>query len=183
MRLGHPRVLLAAAGALGALFVSRRTPELPAPELPAREPDQPPPVQPETRDKGPLGKLLGGALVLAALVGVWFAYQGWLVQTENEEVARALTGGDPAAAPDALTRYGCAGCHTIPGIAGADGQVAPPLSGLRQRVFIGGVLRNTPENLIAWIVDPQAHSPHSAMPNTGISEKEARDVAAYLYAH
>ncbi|MBV9786106.1 MAG: cytochrome C, partial [Acidisphaera sp.] len=66
---------------------------------------------------------------------------------------------------------------------GADGQVAPPLAGLRKRVYIGGVMRNTPENLIAWIVDPRSISPHSAMPVTGISRREARDVATYLYAH
>ena len=33
-----------------------------------------------------------------------------------------------------------------------------------------------------WIVDPQAHDPHSAMPITGISRTEARDAAAWLYS-
>jgi cytochrome c2 len=141
------------------------------------------PVQAEGRQKGPLGKLLIGALVLAAFVGGWFGYQAWAASQENERVARAITGGDPAHAPAAFTRYGCGGCHTIPGVMSADGQVAPPLGGLRKRVFVGGVLRNTPENLIAWIVEPQRFSPHSAMPATGISPVEARDVAAYLYAH
>ena len=179
MRFGSPRLWLGAAGALGgALFLWRKTPVVPAPE-----PEQSEAVQPETNNKAPLGTLLAGALVMLALLAVWFGYQAWSVEAENEQVARVLTGGDPAGAPDAITRYGCGGCHTISGIPGADGQVAPPLTNLRSRVFIGGVLRNTPENLIAWIVDPQAHSPHSAMPNTGISEKRARDVAAYLYAH
>ena len=50
------------------------------------------------------------------------------------------------------------------------------------RVYIGGVATNSPDHLIQWIVDPQQFSPRSAMPATGISEAEARDVAAYLYA-
>jgi cytochrome c1 len=56
------------------------------------------------------------------------------------------------------------------------------LADLRERVYVGGVLWNSSDNLIGWIVDPQRFSPHSAMPATGITEAEARDVAAYLYA-
>jgi cytochrome c1 len=44
------------------------------------------------------------------------------------------------------------------------------------------MLLNTPENLVRWIVDPRAVNPHTAMPVTGISAAEARDVVAYLYA-
>jgi cytochrome c len=82
-----------------------------------------------------------------------------------------------------MRRYGCTGCHTIPGIAGADGQVGGSLAEIRERVYIGGVANNSADNLVRWIVSPQSFSPHSAMPATGISEAEARDVAAYLYAH
>lgn len=98
-------------------------------------------------------------------------------------IARELTGGNPDNAAELATRYGCSGCHTIPGLPGADGQVAPSLAGLRHRVFIGGVLRNNAGNLVNWIVAPQKVSPKSAMPPTGISEREARDIAAYLYAN
>jgi cytochrome c len=72
-------------------------------------------------------------------------------------------------------------CHTIPDGPGADGKVGGSLAGLRQRVFIAGVVPNTADNLINWIVRPQAFSPRSAMPATGISQSEARDVAAWLY--
>ncbi|ARO33766.1 cytochrome-c class 1 protein (plasmid) [Rhizobium sp. NXC14] len=103
-------------------------------------------------------------------------------RSERQAVAVAMTKGDPARAPAIFRRYGCAGCHTIPGIEGADGKVGGDLSGLRKRVYIAGVLNNSTDNLIAWIVAPQAHSPKTAMPTTGISEQEARDLAAYLYA-
>jgi cytochrome c2 len=107
-----------------------------------------------------------------------------LKQSEaQQEEAVAMTSGDPARAPFLFRHYGCSGCHEIPGIPGADGKVGGPLAGLRARVYIAGVASNTPDNLIRWIVDPQAFSPRSAMPITGISEAEARDLAAYLYAH
>ena len=104
-------------------------------------------------------------------------------QLQKNSIARASTHGDPARAPALFRKYGCAGCHTISGIPGADGQVGAPLSGLSARVYIGGVLPNTADNLVRWIVSPQAFSPRTAMPETGVTEAEARDLAAYLYAH
>jgi cytochrome c1 len=51
---------------------------------------------------------------------------------------------------------------------------------LGARVYLGGRLTNTPGNLIRWIEDPRAVDPQTAMPTTGISKREARDMAAYL---
>jgi mono/diheme cytochrome c family protein len=126
--------------------------------------------------------------LLAAIGLVVLVATGWLAMKELERkqrniaVAEAITGGDPTRAAAWVARYGCGGCHTIPGLPGADGKVAPPLADLRARVYIAGVLPNTAPNLIEWIVDPRAFSPRTAMPATGISKDQARDVAAYLYA-
>ena len=125
---------------------------------------------------------LGAALVVACVVIAVSGGIAWSARQQTERVARAMTGGDPARAPGIMRRYGCGGCHTIPGLAGADGQVGPPLTGLVHRVYIGGGANNSPDNLIRWIVSPQTFAPHTAMPATGITEAEARDVAAYLYA-
>jgi len=122
------------------------------------------------------------AVVFACVIAAATAAIGWSSRQQGERIARAMTGGDPARAPDIMRRYGCGGCHTIPGIPGADGQTGPQLSGLIHHVYIGGVTTNSPDHLIQWLVAPQAISPRSAMPATGISEAEARDVAAYLYA-
>jgi cytochrome c1 len=81
-----------------------------------------------------------------------------------------------------MITYGCAGCHEIPDLAGPSGRVGPPLRTISERVYIAGVATNTPENLVGWIVNPKALNPKTAMPVTGISEAEARDVAAFLYA-
>jgi cytochrome c len=121
------------------------------------------------------------AAAAAAMIVVVGVLVMCLSTTRQEQIALALTGGDASRAPPLLRRYGCAGCHNIPGIPGADGLVGPPLGDLRQRVFIAGKLPNTADNLVKWIVAPTSIHPASAMPNTGVSESEARDIAAYLY--
>ncbi|EJC84040.1 cytochrome c2 [Rhizobium leguminosarum bv. trifolii WSM2297] len=120
------------------------------------------------------------ALSLTAALALTDFYRG---RSERQASAIAMTKGNPSRAAVIFRRYGCSGCHTIPGIEGADGKVGGDLSGLRERVYIAGVLNNSADNLVGWIVAPQAYSPKTAMPATGISEKEARDLAAYLYAH
>lgn len=76
--------------------------------------------------------------------------------------------------------YGCGKCHTIPGIRGADGVVGPPLESVAQRTYIGGNFPNTPDTLTHWIMAPQTMKSKTAMPSLGLSESQARDVAAYL---
>jgi cytochrome c1 len=80
-----------------------------------------------------------------------------------------------------ISQYGCGSCHTIPGIRAADGLVGPPLLWWSRRTFIAGELPNTPENLVRWVRSPRSVEPHTAMPELGLSDQEARDVAAYLY--
>jgi cytochrome c len=124
-----------------------------------------------------------GTLIVVACVATGVSGRVvWSARQKAERVARTMTGGDPARAPDIMRRYGCGGCHTIRGLAGADGQVGPPLTGLIHRVYLGGGANNSPDNLVAWIVSPQTFAPRTAMPATGINQAEARDVAAYLYA-
>ena len=43
-----------------------------------------------------------------------------------------------------IQRFGCGACHVVPGIRGANGLVGPPLNQIARRVYLGGVLRNTP---------------------------------------
>lgn len=104
--------------------------------------------------------------------------------------AMPLRTAAPAAAPDligdagrgrlALTQYACSACHTIPGITGSSPQVGPPLKGLARRSLIAGKLANTPDNLVRWLRHPQAVKPLTAMPDLGVTEEHARDMAAYL---
>jgi hypothetical protein len=60
--------------------------------------------------------------------------------------------------------------------------VGPPLAGVGRRSYIAGVLTNTPEHLVQWIIDPPGTDSLTAMPNLGVTPGEARDIAAYLYS-
>src|ERR1700709_1449836 len=122
---------------------------------------------------------IAGALLVAITVATGLSGR----DTHGGKGAAPRRGGGPRrGAQAAIRRYGCGGCHTIPGIPGGDGQVGGPLAGIGQRVFVGGVGPHFPGELVQWIVKPQSFSPRSAMPATGISETEARDVATYLYS-
>jgi cytochrome c2 len=81
---------------------------------------------------------------------------------------------------DLIRHYGCGSCHVIPGIAGADATVGPPLTQMGRRIYVAGMLRNTPDNLARWIEHPQQIAPGNAMPEMGIGQAQAQDIAAYL---
>jgi cytochrome c len=100
---------------------------------------------------------------------------------DARRAAAAMTGGDPERGATIARKYGCQTCHTIPGVVGADGLVGPPLGGIAARSYLGGVLPNTPGNMIRWIRDPKGVDSLTAMPNTGVTESDARHIAAYLY--
>ncbi len=80
-----------------------------------------------------------------------------------------------------IVSYGCGACHSIPGVPGANGTVGPPLDHFYEHMYIAGRLTNTEDNLVTWIRNPQQVIPGDAMPNMGVSESDARDIAAYLY--
>lgn len=91
------------------------------------------------------------------------------------------TGGNTLEGKQVIQAYGCGACHTIPGIHAAKGVVGPPLLFMARRTMIAGELPNTPANLVRWIKDPPSVEPGTAMPKLGLSERDARDAAAYLY--
>ncbi|HET7369680.1 MAG TPA: cytochrome c oxidase assembly protein [Gammaproteobacteria bacterium] len=100
---------------------------------------------------------------------------------QSAEPWQTIPGADPQRGAALILHYGCGSCHMIPGIANASGLVGPPLIHWSQRMIIAGFMRNQPENLIPWIMNPQTILPGVDMPNMNISRQEARDIAAYLY--
>ena len=88
--------------------------------------------------------------------------------------------GDPRRGKLALQQYACAACHVIPGVIAPAGRVGPPLAGMNARSIIAGLSANTPENMIEWIRHPEKVSPGTAMPDMGVTDQDARDMAAYL---
>jgi len=123
---------------------------------------------------------------IAGAVGiliVWcvLLHQEHSTQNYARHEAMRLTGGNPEHGRDLVSYYGCNTCHTIPGSAGPRGTTGPPLDHLAQRGFLAGELPNTSENLQRWIREPHSVEPKTAMPDMGVTEQDAKDLAAFLY--
>lgn len=102
-------------------------------------------------------------------------------EAAGREPGYSVPGGRPDRGKVAIETFGCGSCHTIPGVRVATGTVGPPLFFWSKRTYIAGEVPNTPDYLIRWIEVPQAIEPGTAMPNLGVPESSARDIAAYLY--
>jgi cytochrome c1 len=114
---------------------------------------------------------------------MWLVLAGGLLVAAcgDDTPTRVVAQGDPAAGPHLIVKYGCGSCHVVPGVKEANGLVGPPLEHFSKRVYIAGEVPNTADFLIRWIEVPQAIEPGTAMPNLGVTEGQARSIAAYLY--
>lgn len=115
-------------------------------------------------------KLVASAFVMIALMAVGCQRQSGKESQSAPERGKA-----------AIDHYGCASCHTIPGIRHANGLVGPSLDRIASRTYIAGVLQNTRANMLRWIKDPPKVDDKTAMPNLRVSDDDARDIASFLY--
>jgi len=84
------------------------------------------------------------------------------------------------AARSAFLSLSCVNCHTVSGTS-ASGTFGPDLSHLMSRDTLGsGAIPNKPENLQAWVKDPQAIKPGNLMPNMQLDSRELDEVVTYL---
>ena len=120
-------------------------------------------------------------LVLAAIVLPAVTLIGCAGPEQGASPPQQALTGSPQRGATLIAKYGCGTCHEIPGIDGADGLVGPPLTHLARRSYIAGMLPNSAKNLEHWIRDPQGVVPGNAMPNLGVSARDAADITAYLY--
>lgn len=110
----------------------------------------------------------GCAVVVLSIAAV--AAAGILLAMQNSEPPRY---GDPQRGELLIRSYGCMACHE-------HGQVGPELTHMARRSYIAGRIPNIPIWMIAWIEHPQRVKPGTAMPELGVGERDARDIAAYL---
>jgi cytochrome c oxidase subunit 2 len=89
--------------------------------------------------------------------------------------------GDAVRGKEIYAASACVGCHTIAGV--SSGTLGPTLTHFgSRRTVAAGMWPNTPDNVAAWIKDPQGLKPGVKMPNLGLTSEQARHVAAYLAA-
>ena len=129
----------------------------------------------ESERRARLGSVARSALLVAAVVLQWACSSG------AASDARELTGGDPERGSEAIARYGCGGCHEIPGVRNASATVGPPLAGIARRTYLAGQVSNTPADMMRWIQHPQQIERGTAMPEMNVTAEDARDITAYLY--
>lgn len=121
-----------------------------------------------------------GASAAAAALALLGALAGCR-RAESAERRVVIPGADAERGRVLAEHYGCTACHIIPGVEGPGGTVGPPLIVWSRRVYIAGEVPNTPEYLIRWLENPQAIEPKTDMPMLGVSPRDARDIAEYLY--
>ena len=119
-------------------------------------------------------------------------YQAWLRSfTDAAEIAASTVRADPEVERGRalMAQKGCIGCHTVDGFAPGitvGSPDFPDLTNFGMRTTLGAAIRaNTPENLAAWLRDPDAMKPGNFMPqlwqaNDPNAEEEIAAVVAYL---
>ncbi|HSS99806.1 MAG TPA: c-type cytochrome [Terriglobales bacterium] len=120
-------------------------------------------------------QVLVGIVILAA--GLAVGCRDWKSSTPE-----LVAGGDANTGKEKISYYGCPACHEIAGIRTAIGRVGPTLNHISRQSYLAGQLANTPQNMALWIQRPRNIQPHTAMPNMGVSDQDARDITAYLYS-
>lgn len=98
------------------------------------------------------------------------------VETRRQPEAAAMDRGLLA-----IRKAGCGSCHEIPGIDWPTGRLGPSLVGFDDVGLIAGALPNRPDVLTAFIRNAPSVKPNSTMPPMPVTQREAADIAAYLY--
>ncbi len=113
-------------------------------------------------------------------------FDAW-VKNQQQPAAPDSSVGDSSAGDSAAAAgrrifesEACVNCHTIVGTS-AHGTFGPDLTHLMSRATIAaGAAANTPQNLRAWIQDPNTCKPGALMPAMQLSDQQIDEVVAYL---
>ena len=103
-------------------------------------------------------------------------FEAWVAAQREPAVLDASVAGGRRV----FERTACVNCHTVRGT-NADGTFGPDLTHLMSRETIGaGAAPNTPDNLRAWVNDPDHFKPGSNMPAMKLTEAQVDSVVAFL---
>ena len=113
---------------------------------------------------------------MRAVVQTSADFERWVAQ---QRAAPAEPSGAAATGKAVFAGSACVGCHTIKGVSA--GVLAPDLTHFGSRsMFAAGMWPTTPENVAEWVKDPQRLKPGVKMPTLGLTDEQAKAVAAYL---
>jgi cytochrome c oxidase subunit 2 len=113
---------------------------------------------------------------LRVVVDTPAAFEAWVT---GQRAAPAEPEGVAAEGKAMYARSACVGCHTIRGVSA--GILGPDLTHFGSRgTLAAGLYPATVEHVAAWVQDPPALKPGVKMPRLGLTEAQARAIAAYL---
>jgi cytochrome c oxidase subunit 2 len=103
------------------------------------------------------------------------------VNQQRQLAVRDFTGNVKAAEGQTVFMHNaCINCHTVAGTV-ANGRFGPDLTHMASRDTIAsGAIQNTPENLRAWIDNPNSMKPGSLMPAMHLNDHDLDLITAYL---
>jgi cytochrome c oxidase subunit II len=105
-------------------------------------------------------------------------YSAWV--RNQQKPAAEPTGAEAVAGKQVISTVGCGSCHAIRGTS-LKGTFGPDLTHFGSRGGIAAyTLKNTPENLLRWIQDPQAVKPECKMPRIPLPLQQQQQLVAYL---
>jgi len=84
----------------------------------------------------------------------------------------------PGPGKDLFQAKPCPTCHTIAGL--STGTVGPELSHVASKTQIAGTLPMNHDDLVKWLLNPPGVKPGTQMPNLGLSDQEANQLADWL---
>ena len=105
--------------------------------------------------------------------------------TRGAPAPETTTVGNPARGRQLMEDKGCAGCHAFSGVASFATALPEPNTEQWSAAALAPDLRFTRERfradrIVAWLRDPARIKPDTRMPNFGLAEDEARNIAAYV---
>jgi cytochrome c oxidase subunit II len=103
------------------------------------------------------------------------------VNQQRQLAVRDFAGNVKAAEGQTVFMHNaCINCHTVAGTV-ANGRFGPDLTHMASRDTIAsGAIQNTPENLRAWIDNPNSMKPGSLMPAMHLNDQDLDLITAYL---
>jgi cytochrome c oxidase subunit 2 len=106
------------------------------------------------------------------------AFNSWVADQQRTPPAQPT--GLVLAGQQVFLGSSCVYCHSVSGTT-ATGTVGPNLTHVARRTTLAaGTIPNTPQELAAWIANPQSIKPGTEMPASDLTPTQLRELVAYL---
>ncbi len=114
-------------------------------------------------------------MLLHAYVQSQADFDAWIKDQSQTTLSPEAQNSDGA---KLFVQLPCQSCHALDGI--SVGTAGPDLTHLGGRSYIATFLPNTPQNMTAWLKNPQLEKPGTYMPNLGLTDDQLKSLVEFL---